>query len=49
MLVHLRRSDPNFREKMSAKLEYSMEMEMRALFDTNAVIYALKEGWTSFF
>ena len=31
------------------KSEYSMSIKVEALFATNVAIYALQEGWTSFF
>lgn len=42
--MYLRSAEANSREKTSTKSEYSIEIEMEALFTTNIAIYALQEG-----
>ena len=40
--------EPNSKVKMFAKPDYSMEIEVEISFLTNAAIYALQKGLTSF-
>ena len=40
------RSETSFGEKISAKLEYSVGIVIRALFTINAAICALQKRWT---
>ena len=42
-------SEASFREKTSAKSEYSVRIEVGALFAINTAICALQEEWTSSF
>ena len=43
--MNSRSFDASFGEKTSAKSEYSVEIEVRASFTTNAIMCVLQKGW----